>query len=125
MVKNKKKINECFNEVMETLPEDYRLIIEDFIKLREETAISKAYETGYEDGTNSGHADVVAYLDSDETDWDKAIEEAISKVREEERERIKKQCLLDTLMGGFNYHWHLKRDWIDREQLIQFLTQKK
>lgn len=53
------------------------------------------------------------------------VETAISKAKEEERERIKKQCLLDTLMGGFNYHWHLKRDWIDREQLVQFLTQKK
>ena len=50
--------------------EEFKKDLKDLLASQRE----KSYEEGYEDGEDSGHADVVAYLDSDETNWQKAIE---------------------------------------------------
>lgn len=47
----------------------------------------EAYHTGYDNGENSGHVDVLLYLDSDEDDWQKAIDQ----VREQTLEEVWKQ----------------------------------
>jgi hypothetical protein len=62
--------------------------LKSFISQEIKSARASGYEVGYEEGTDSGHADIVAFLDTDSVDWGEAIQEAISRARTSERAKI-------------------------------------
>lgn len=68
--------------------EDYNEAVVDFFLKEFESKLNEYYEIGYTDGENSGHADVVDYLDCDETDWKKAIKFEIDTAKQQTREEI-------------------------------------